>query len=161
MEMHKIVKAHGKEVALGVVVLGAAGTTLGLVLRKHAHRFEINEGGRANPGLLNSDKLSDERKLQVNRVAAYILAGDNVTRTELQERLGYTRAVVKVAKGFLEAHGLVETVKKEGGIPTHYEPTEALRMAALDTARDERAYPLLAAAAEEFKLPPDTPIGSW
>lgn len=148
MEMQKIVKAHGKEVALGVVVLAAAGTTLGLILRKHAHRFEVYEQAKSNPDVLNSSKLPEDKRLRVNRIAAFILTNDGVDRKALREGLGYNYFDTREAISYLSHHGMIRHIPKQTGVNAHYEPTQGLLMAAYSAALNETRYPELAAAAE-------------
>lgn len=155
--MNKIAKAHGKEVALAVVVLGGLGTAIGLAIRRNAHHLEEVQLKLADPSILLSEKFSPEQRARINRVAAFILLNDQPNRKEIMKTLELTKNEAQDAIGYLKDKELIK--RTQGVVPGsgygYYAPSPSLVLAALESAKNESAYPELAAAVQEFQVEPN------
>lgn len=147
-EYAKVLKAHGAEVAIGALLLGGLGTVAALVTRKHLHRLEEREQNPGSADILNSLRLTDERRKNVNGVAAYILCGTLPDRQDIMRDLDLTRDHAQEAIGYLKDNNLARRVPGNHLQRAHYMPLQSLVIAGLETAMDRRHYPELASSLE-------------
>lgn|GEM_PF-4680996 len=143
---------HKKEVILAAGASTAA--VVAVILARHREKYtELRPGTqKPNPDILQDERLSDERRIQLNHTAALILSREHPDRMAVIRELMISKSVADRSLGFLTQNGLVTRVPAsydpENPTPAHYAPTEALLGAMQETER----YPLLFEAIKVYNL---------
>ncbi len=83
--------------------------------------------------ILENPKLTDDKRVRLNLVAAYVLLGTYVERNDVVDALGITKHHASQSLSYLKESDLImraRTVFADGSVVRHYQATETLATAA-------------------------------
>lgn len=146
-EYSKVLKEHGREVAIGALLLSGTGIAVTAVVRaarRHHHRLEAAAGPTANIAILTAKDLSDDEQQTLRRVTAGVIWGNNPDMERVARRLELEEDLTVWALDTLTEHGILESFENEGSY--HYRLTTSMAKVVQASALNERRNPELVAA---------------